>query len=96
MKLSKAELYLIQLKFNQAAVVSLARALEVLLISRDQPWVCSACMMSDPEHIINHDEHNPGPKLHDLRDGDGHLRPDLVYAVAQVTVLQDRVRDGHG
>ena len=36
----------------QEAAVSLARALEVLMISRDQPWVCSACMMSDPQHIM--------------------------------------------
>ena len=36
----------------QKAALSLAAAIEVLMVSQDQPWVCSACMMSDPHHLM--------------------------------------------
>ena len=36
----------------QAAVVSLARAREVPLATKEQPWICSACMLSDPDHMM--------------------------------------------
>ena len=36
----------------QKAALSLVNAIEVLMVSQDQPWVCLACMMSDPHHLM--------------------------------------------
>ena len=36
----------------QKAALSLAAVIEVLMVSQDQPWVCSGCMMSDPNHLM--------------------------------------------
>ena len=36
----------------QKAVLSLAAALETLMVAQDQPWVCSSCMWSDPNHLM--------------------------------------------
>ena len=46
----------------QQAVLSLARALEVLMTSQDQPWVCASCMWNDPNHRMMSTTQDPACK----------------------------------
>ena len=46
----------------QQAVLHLARALEVLMTSQDQPWVCASCMWNDPNHRMMSTTQDPACK----------------------------------